>query len=177
MVSLGNLTQARFTLDTSFLNIVLSSMIQGVGFACLFVPLTTVALSSIERHQLSDATGLNSLFRQVGGSIGLAVFATLLTHHVEPARAALSAHTAATDPLLVQRLAALAQGFVARGYDAVSALGAARAALYGSVARQATVLSFEKVFFLAAVTFASVLPLLWFLRSPHHGPREPIHME
>ncbi len=177
LVSAGNFVQATFTLDTSFLDIVHATMIQGVGFACLFVPLTTVALSSVQRHQLSDATGLNSLFRQVGGSIGLAVFATLLTHHAEPARVALSAHTAATNPAVANRLAALTHAFMARGYDAVSAGKAAVGALYGVIARQAMVLSFEKVFFTAGIVFLSVLPLLWFLRSPHHGPSEPVHVE
>jgi DHA2 family multidrug resistance protein len=177
LVSLGNVAQARFTLDSSMLNIVHSTMIQGVGFSCLFVPLTTVALSSIERHQLSDATGLNSLFRQVGGSIGLAVFATLLTRWVEPARAAISSHTAATNPQVGARLAQLAQAFMARGYDPTSAQSAARGALYGTIARQANVLSFEKVFLVAGVTFVAVLPLLWFLRKPHHGGGAPVHVE
>ena len=54
-------------------------IIQGVAFSCLFIPLTTMALSTIPRHRLPDATGLNSLLRQTGGSVGLAVFATLLT--------------------------------------------------------------------------------------------------
>jgi DHA2 family multidrug resistance protein len=169
---------ASLTLDSSMGDIIADTAVQGVGFACLFVPLTTVALSSIARHQLSDATGLNSLFRQVGGSIGLAVFATLLIHDVEPARAAIAAHTAPTNPLLGARLAQLAHAFMARGYDAVSAAAAARRALYGIIARQATVLSYEKVFFLTAVVFLLVLPLLYFLRSPHHGGKpKPIHAE
>jgi len=177
-VAVGNVFQARFTLDTSMWNVIQGTAIQGLGFACLFVPLTTVALSSIERHQLADATGLNSLFRQVGGSIGLAVFATLLTHYVEPARVAISAHTAATNPLVVGRLAQLSQAFGLRGFDGASAREAAREALYGLIARQATVLSFEKVFFVAGVTFVAVLPLLYFLRSPHHGGGEtPTHAE
>jgi DHA2 family multidrug resistance protein len=178
LVSLGNLFMASLTLDSSMGDIIADTAVQGVGFACLFVPLTTVALSSIARHQLSDATGLNSLFRQVGGSIGLAVFATLLIHDVEPARAAIAAHTAPTNPLLGARLAQLAHAFMARGYDAVSAAAAARRALYGIIARQATVLSYEKVFFLTAVVFLLVLPLLYFLRSPHHGGKpKPIHAE
>jgi DHA2 family multidrug resistance protein len=177
LVAIGNLLQSRSTLDSSMWNIVYNTAIQGVGFACLFVPLTTVALSSIQRHQLSDATGLNSLFRQVGGSIGLAMFATLLTHYTEPARAAISAHTAATNPRVGARLAQITQAFVARGYDPQTASGAAKEALYGIIARQATVLSFEKVFLLAGIVFLMALPLLYFLRSPHHGRSEPIHVE
>jgi len=175
-VALGNLFQSGFTLDTSQWKVIQYTIVQGIGFACLFVPLTTVALSSTKRHQLADATGLNSLFRQVGGSIGLAVFATLLTHFVEPARVSISAHTAATNPLVLARLSQMGQLLGAHGYDPVSARSAARSALYGLIARQATVLSFEKVFFAAGLSFLAVLPLLYFLHSPHHaanGPRAP----
>ena len=52
------------------------------------MPLTTVALASIPRNKLADATGLNSLVRQIGGSLGLAVFATLMTRYPVQIKAA-----------------------------------------------------------------------------------------
>src|SRR6266849_5910636 len=75
-----------YTLQTSQRDIVNVLIIQGIAFSCLFIPLTTVALSTIPRHRLPDATGLNSLLRQTGGSVGLAVFATLLTRFALKAR-------------------------------------------------------------------------------------------
>src|SRR5262249_28509319 len=69
---------SHYTLQTSTSNILSTLILQGIAFSCLWVPLTTVALSSIPRHKLSDATGSNSLLRQIGGSMGLAVFGTLL---------------------------------------------------------------------------------------------------
>ena len=68
---------SRYTLDTSARSVVGAIVLQGFGFASLFVPLTTVALAHIPRYRLTDATGLNSLLRQIGGSLGLAAFATL----------------------------------------------------------------------------------------------------
>jgi len=169
LVSFGAVLQSRFTLDTSHLAIVGCTSIQGVGFSCLFVPLATAALSGIRRHQLSDATGLNSLFRQVGGSIGLAVFATLLTRSAAPARTSIASHLVETDPIVSTRLAQIAEGMIRSGYHPADAHAGARAVLYGLVERQATVLAFEKVFLLAALMFLAVLPLLVFLRSAHHG--------
>src|SRR5260370_32832148 len=93
-----------FTLETGQRDVILALTTQGVGFSCLFVPLSTVALSSIPRHQMADATGLNSLFRQVGGSIGLAVAATLLSRFGSQARTALVAPVTASDPAAVDRL-------------------------------------------------------------------------
>ncbi len=177
LVSLGSFNLAHVTLQTTSAGIVDDILVQGVGFSFLFVPLTTAALSNVPRILLTDATGLNSLFRQIGGSVGLAVFATLLSRYQVHARHALAAHLTPENPLVVERLATLQAGFAARGgYDAATARQAALAALNGQIAQQAAVLSFEKVFFLSALLFLSVVPLLLFLKANRHAGGKP-HVE
>jgi DHA2 family multidrug resistance protein len=165
---------SHFTLDTTSAGIVHAIILQGLGFSCLFVPLTTAALSSIPRVKLADATGLNSLLRQIGGSVGLAVFATMISRYGVHARAAIGAHLTAGQPEVMHRLAGMEAAFVSQGFDPVSAKTAALQALAGTVARQATVMSFEKVFLLTGLLFLVVLPLLFFLKVNRDGPTEHV---
>jgi MFS transporter, DHA2 family, multidrug resistance protein len=170
---------SHLTLASGTRDIVLPLIVQGVGFACLFVPLTTVALSSIPRHQLADAAGLNSLVRQVGGAIGIAMFATLLSNHAVIARGGIAPHLSATRPEVWQRLQQTQQGLVARGMDPVTAQATAVRSLAGTATRQAVVLSFDHVFIVAGSLFLLVLPPLYFLRSaPRSGvsPKD-LHVE
>ena len=60
-----------------------------MAFACLFVPLTTVSLSNVPKHKAADATGLNSLFRQMGGAVGIAIFASFIDNYAKLARGGL----------------------------------------------------------------------------------------
>ena len=173
----GAYQMSHFTLATSTAGIVSSLIWQGIGFACLFVPLTTVALAKIPRANLTDATGLNSLFRQIGGSVGLAIFATLLGRNARAARASLSAHLTPYSAATMERMQQITQGLVARGMDAASAQATAPAAMAGMVARQALVLSFEKMFLLAGILFLAILPLLYFLRSDRDAPASTVHVE
>ena len=166
LVAWGAYDMSHFTLDTSQHGVIMALITQGVGFACLFVPLTTVSLSSIPRHLMADATGLNSLFRQVGGSIGLAVAATMLSRFGQQTRTALISHVTGTDPAAVARLQQVSGALAARGMDTLSAREMALRAIDGSVTRQATLISFERVFLLAGVLFLLVLPLLAFLKAP-----------
>ena len=176
LVSWGSFNLAHLTLLSSSAEIVRQILAQGVGFSFLFVPLTTTALSNVERTKLTDATGLNSLFRQIGGSVGLAVFATLLSRFQTHARHALAAHVTAESPAVAQRLAQLQAGLASRGgLDPVSAKAAALAALNGQVTQQAAVLAFEKTFFLAGIVFLCVLPLLLFLKVNRHGAAGAAH--
>src|SRR5262245_2548789 len=96
-----------FTLETMKFDIYLVVMTQGVGFGLLFPPLTIVALSIVPRAKIADAMGLNSLLRQLGGSIGLAVFATVLSRYAAEARADLATHVTALRSEVVSRVFAM----------------------------------------------------------------------
>ncbi len=92
LVAYGGYDMSHLTLASSTADVVQALCFQGVGFACLFVPLTTLALAGIPRTRIADATGLNSLIRQIGGAIGLAVFATMLSNDQVLSRASVAAH-------------------------------------------------------------------------------------
>jgi len=177
MVSAGSFALGRITLQTTSAGIVEAILIQGAGFAFLFVPLTTAALSNVARARLSDATGLNSLLRQIGGSVGLAIFATLLSRDAVQARHAVVAHFTAERPEVMARLSQLQGFFASKGYDATSAKGAALRALDGVAAQQSMVLAFEQVFHLAGIVFLAVLPLLLFLKVNRGEATDQSHVE
>lgn len=177
LVSFGAWDVSHVTLQTTARGIVDAILIQGVGFSFLFVPLTTAALSEIPRTKLADATGLNSLLRQVGASMGLAIFATLLSRHAVHAKAAIGAHVTLDRPEVRERLGAMVSGLAARGFGPSEAREGALRALDGLVTRQAVVLSFQHVFLATAILFLCVLPLLHFLRVKRHSAREKPHVE
>jgi DHA2 family multidrug resistance protein len=174
--AIGSYELSHITLASSSGDIVVPLLVTGVGFACLFIPLTTAALTFIPRAQAADAAGLNSFVRQIGGSFGLTVFATLLSNFGKRATASVGWHVSSLRPEVVARLDAMAAGLQQRGVLASEAhLGALRA-LAGAVARQGTVLAFEKTFLLQGAAFLAVLPLLFFLRVKGAAPNEPVEI-
>jgi len=166
LVALSAVEMSRYTLDTSAHSVMAAIVLQGFGFAALFVPLTTVALASIPRYRLTDATGLNSLLRQIGGSLGLAAFATLLPHFQQSARVGLVSHLNPGRPEVMQRMAMVQSGLVARGLDPGAARAAANRVLDFTITRQATLLAFERMFILAGLAFLVVIPFAFFLKAP-----------
>jgi DHA2 family multidrug resistance protein len=175
-VAYGAFLLSHITLATSYMGIIQAVMVQGVGFSLLFVPLTTAALSKIPRERLTDATGLNSLIRQVGASIGLAVFATLLERYGWRARATLSAHILPDRPEVQERLGQMAGALTQRGFDAVHAQEGALRALAGQVTQQGMVIAFEQVFLLTGIVLLCTLPLLIFLKVKR-DPSQKVHVE
>ena len=172
-VAVGSLDMGRFTLQTSDTGILATLLLQGVGFSLLFVPLTTVALSHVARTQLTDASGLNSLVRQFGGSAGLAIYGTLLEQYSTRARAALAVHVDPFRPEVAQRLELMTRGLVGSGMDAATAKAAALKALAGTVARQGAMIAFEKTFMLTGFMMLTLLAFVFFLRSKDHEAPGP----
>jgi len=181
MFSTSSWMLSHLTLESGRSDIIVPLIVQGIAFAFLFVPLTTVALANIPRHQMADATGLSSLLRQIGGAIGLAIFSTLIGSYAVVARGGIEPHLTLTRPEVWQRMQALQQSFMARGYDAVSAKAAAMRVMGGSVIGQSMVLSFEHIFILAGALFLLVLPLTFLLRVPKAATTKPgaddVHVE
>jgi DHA2 family multidrug resistance protein len=146
--------------------------IQGISLALLFVPLTTITMDPIPREKMGNATSIFNLMRNIGGSVGIATATTLLARRQQLHLNVLGAHA---DPYSLETRALLEQlraAFVARGSDLVTATRQARAALFGLVHQQATMLSFIDVFRLLGIMFLLLLPLLFVMKTPRtrRGP-------
>ncbi len=164
MTALGCYLQADIQLATSTSMLFWPLAITGVGFAFLFVPLTTAALSNIPRHEMAGAAGVNSFVRQIGGSIGLSIFATLFTRFSAHASAALSSSVSVLRPEVASQVMMQKAQLVARGVTPDLAGAMVQKAIAGRVVLQGTVIGFDKTFVLQTIAFLVVLPLLYFLR-------------
>ncbi|HEY2514251.1 MAG TPA: MFS transporter, partial [Polyangiaceae bacterium] len=157
---------SRFTLQTGTVEILVPQILQGVGLACILTPLSTLALASVPRERMAEAAGLNNLSRQLGGSLGVAVFATLLGRFATQNRAALVHRVLAGDGGLRARLANVASYFWVRGAPSSVATARSLRRLDGNFDQQAMILAFEHAFEWACLLFLVSLPVLLLLRVP-----------
>jgi DHA2 family multidrug resistance protein len=131
-------------LEISISSIVWPSIISGFAMGFIFVPLTTMALGTLSNEQMGNASGVFNLMRNTGGSLGIATVTTLLARGAQVHQAALISHLTPYDPAYQERLKQMTEAFTARGGSL--ALQQAHAGLYGTLVRQATVLSYIDVF-------------------------------
>ena len=80
LIAVGMLLFARVAPDGGYLSDVLGPALlcsAGIGFS--FVPVTIAATNGVERTEAGLASGLVNTSRQMGGSLGLALLATVAT--------------------------------------------------------------------------------------------------
>jgi DHA2 family multidrug resistance protein len=133
-----------------------SGIVQGLGLGLIFVPMQSLAFATLEPRLRTNAASLLNLSRNIGGSVGISLVATLLARNIQVSHAdmvgAITEHT----------LPAISNSVVAQlGLPATSAMALADA----EINRQAAFIAYLDDFWIMMwVTFASI-PLVFLLRG------------
>ncbi len=135
-------------------------VLRGVGLGFLFIPLNSIALADLPPRQLAQGTSLFNLMRQLGGSMGIAVMATMLSRFSKEKKAILTEHLTTTAPDALARVDAIFHGLVAKGMNPVSAKQQALMLLDRTVSVQASVLAFSRIYLLSGMALLAVIPLM-----------------
>jgi MFS transporter, DHA2 family, multidrug resistance protein len=136
-------------------------ILRGIGLSLLFVPLTALALGSLEPKNLAQGTGLNNMMRQLGGSFGIAMITTFLHLRQGHHRVNLLSHVNQYDPAFNERYNQLYNGFVAKGYVASQAQTLSYRAIEGAVVKQTFLMTYIDAFWFVGIFFLVSIPLLY----------------
>lgn len=123
-------------------------ILRGFGMGLLSIPISTMALSTLRGKEIGQGAAFTGMMRQLGGSFGIALISSFVTHQVSVHANDLSANITADNPLVQQRL----QG----GGNSP----AVYASFYGSIMKQATLLSYMDVFLYVGLMFLICVPLV-----------------
>src|SRR5271165_2746302 len=160
MVSLS-----RLNLNAGYWDIFWPQVIQGAAMAFLFIPLMTVSMSGIAKEKMGNATSIYNLMRNIGGSFGIATMTTFLARRNQVHQNQLVSHVTSFDPRMRMMVRGLQNWFQTHGYNSVDAARKSLGAIYGMVQQQAAMLSFVEAFWVMAVIFLCMIPLLFLLRN------------
>jgi DHA2 family multidrug resistance protein len=156
---------SRLTFDSGAHELFWPLVARGVGLGLIFVPLTGATMAELVPEQLAQGTGMFNLTRQLGGSLGIAISATLLSRFTAQSRALLAEHVVVGDPLTTSRVEGLTRALIAKGADVLSAKQQALTILDRQLQGQASVLAFSKLYLLSGLALMASLPLLLLFRS------------
>jgi DHA2 family multidrug resistance protein len=172
----GLLIMSKFNLYIDYGTAMWSRMVQSAGFAFLFVPISTVSVALIPRERMNYATGLFNLARNIGGSTGIATAVTMLARRAQFHQQRLVEHLTPFDANYRQMLAGTTQMIHTHGSSLPDAAAQAHGLLYMNVLRQASMLAFSDTFWVMALLFVLVIPLMLLVKKA--GPlRGPVPME
>ncbi len=169
VLSLSLFHMTSFDLDVDFRTVTLARIFQGLGLACLFVPINTAAYSFLPPGKNNAASGLMNLARNIGGSVGISFVTTLLARRTQFHQARLSENLSGGSASLQDLLRGLTARFMQGGLDAASASQKAYAMVQANVIRQATMLGYVDCFWLLGVVIACLIPVVFVMKRARPG--------
>jgi DHA2 family multidrug resistance protein len=150
-----------FTLDSGGADIVRTGAIQGIGLGFIFVPLSTLAFSTLAPRFRNEGTAMFSLVRNLGSSIGISVVISYLASRTQANHAAFASYIQPSNLALRH---AVESGLVSL------ASPAGLAAVDAAVTRQAATLAYLQDFRLMMWISLAALPLVLLLRKQAAAP-------
>jgi DHA2 family multidrug resistance protein len=163
---------ASFNLSTNYAHEAVARAIQGFGIAFLFVPVSQLAYSYLPKNKNNKASSLTNLFRNQGGSVGIAFVTTMLARRTQYHHTVLAAHISDYDRALGPTLSGMSANLVQNGYSAAEAAIRAPAQVYGILRQQAAMLGFLDCFYLLALAaFCGPVLALGIRKFGHAGDK------
>jgi len=153
------------TPDTGSEHLFWPLIFRGIGLGLLFVPITTLSLSTLKGKSIGEGAAFTGMMRQLGGSFGIAIITTYIARFSQQHRVDLIANIDGAKTNVQERIYMLQHGFMAKGFSPNEALDKAHKILDLSVTKQSTVMSYMDVFMYLGLLFLLCIPIILLVKK------------
>ncbi|MEO6282924.1 MAG: DHA2 family efflux MFS transporter permease subunit [Dyadobacter sp.] len=165
-----NWMMSRINPQTSSAYISTALIFRAAGMALLTVPLTTLAISSLEAKDMPQGAALNNMMRQLGGSFGISALNTYMARRMAVHRTDLVSNISEYNPISMERISTLTNAFKLRGLGHQEAYVKALKLIDNTVQKQALLLTYIDGYLFIGALFVLAIPLLALVAKKRTGP-------
>ena len=166
---------AYMTADYAKDQFIWANVVRALGQPFTIVPITGLAVATLARKDAGDGSALFNMFRNLGGSVGIAILSTVVTRreqfHDERIGESVTAYSLAAQG----RLQAIQASFEARGFDPTTAMRQAYGVVKRTMRREANIMAFNDAFLIVGISLLLGAMIVWFCKKPASGASAAAH--
>ncbi len=159
--TVGSYQTTQYSLVMGIGWVVFPMILQGIGLGMVFIPLSTLAFSTLPQRYAAEAAGMYSLMRTIGSGIGVSIVATVLTSHAQVAWHNVGGQLQSFNYALAPYLDSL--GLSEQSPQAAGVLAK-------ELARQSQMIGFLDAYIFVTVAFAAMTPLVFIMKNIRTSP-------
>ncbi len=148
------------SMDISMYNIVIPNLLMGIGTGFCMMPITTLSMRTIRNEDMVNATGIQSLMKEVGGGIGTSLVATFLSRYSQMHQAHMVGHLHDLNTVFVEKLSANIAG-LSQYFDVPLATLKANYLMYRELLVQSSLWAYMDVFRITGIVCLIMIPLVF----------------
>ena len=164
LLGLSGLTFGFLNLQIANINIMIPNYFMGMGMGLSMIPIINLSMDTLTNKQMTNATGLQNLLKNIGSAIGTSLVATMLTRFAQVHQYMMVGKLSELNPAFVERVQTTT-GALAQYTDVASARHMAEYAQYGALVKQATLWAFMDSFRIFGLLCLILIPLLFLFKK------------
>lgn len=163
-IGAGSWMLGGLNLEFSTMNIAIPNFLFGVGLGLAMIPIITLSVATIRNDQMTNASGLQNLLKNIGGAFGTSIVATLLSRGAQKHQYMLIQHLTDTAQTYSERIQAYSSAFMST-VDPHTATYMGQHTAYQLLMQQANLAAFIDAFRVFAVASVIIIPLILLLKN------------
>jgi DHA2 family multidrug resistance protein len=146
--------RSKYVIEIDTWHLVMPTLLQGIPMALFFVPLTSIVLSGLPSSKIPAAAGLSNFARVFCGAVGTSLAGNAWDNRIALHHERLTEQANIYNPSFMQSL-----GMSQATLNVSEAQ--ARGMFNFTVNTQAAMMGLNDIFFVSAVIFLAIIPLIW----------------
>lgn len=151
-------------LQISTINIAIPNFLFGFGLGFAMIPIITLSMATIPVDQMTNASGLQNLLKNIGAAAGTSIVATLLSRGAQKHQFMLINHLTDTYQPFTERVQAMTGAFSST-VDPLTANYMGQHTVYQLLQQQANLCAFIDAFRTFAIAGIIIIPLIFLLKN------------
>jgi len=159
----SSLAFGALNLQISNMNIAVPNFFMGMGMGLSMVPIMNLSVDTLRNDQMTNATGIQNLLKNIGSAVGTSLVATMLTRFAQMHQYMLVGKMNELNPNFIERVQSTA-GALAQYTESGVANYMAQYSMYGQLIKQSTLWAFIDSFRIFGLLCILVIPLLLLIK-------------
>ncbi len=164
LLSISGFMLGQLNLEISTTNIEIPNFIMGVGMSMSMIPIITLSTMTLANEQMTNASGVQNLLKNLGGAIGTSIVTTIISRYAQKHQHFLVDNLTMTNDNFIARMQAYVANFLPNS-DVINATNMAGKTLYNQMLQQAHMGAYKDAFEMCAIACLALIPLLLFLKG------------
>lgn len=153
------------SLQISMINIIIPNFIFGLGMSCCMIAISTISVVTLRREQMTNATGIQALLKNIGGAVGMSIVATMLSRLGQMHQHSMVGYLNPLNPVFQAKVQGMTMAL--SKYSALPlAQQKANYLMYADLLKQSYLWAFMDTFRIFGLICFLIIPLVLFMK-PH----------
>ncbi len=170
LLGLSSFALCELNLQIATINIAIPNFVMGVGMVMSMIPIITLSTMTLSNTQMTNASGVQNLLKNLGGAIGTSIVTTLLSRKAQAHQSFLVDNLTMLNDNFLERVQYY-QGAFSSMTDSISANYMAQTMMYKQMLQQANMGAFRDTFEICAIACIVIIPLVLFVKGIKKAPK------